>query len=151
MSSCVNPVLMRDPPNFVYELDKVDGLIVTNSLMFLQKPISKNTENSDQEIVFKLFVKNADLKNSMSIKIDEVKFKYLQNSINAKCSLNPESSSNIFEANKEYLIECKVSLNQKDISLIGRNDLIGELRIPIKGKSNNYLSSNIFIRNEELK
>lgn len=62
ITSCVNPVLMRDPPNIVYELDKVDELIISNSFMFVQKPISKNLQNFDQEIAFKLFVKTLMLK-----------------------------------------------------------------------------------------
>ena len=151
ITSCVHPILMRDPPNIIYELDKVDELIVSNSFMFLHKPISNNLQNSDQEIDFKLFIKNTDIKNTVSVNLREAKFKYLQNSISSKCSFEPENSLNTFEANKEYIIHCKILLSQNDVSLIGRNDLIGELRIPINSKSDRYLSSNIYIRNEELK
>ncbi|OFZ30696.1 MAG: hypothetical protein A2622_13590 [Bdellovibrionales bacterium RIFCSPHIGHO2_01_FULL_40_29] len=142
---------MQDPPNVVYELNKVDEIITSNSFMFLKKPISKNIQNSDQEIAFKIFVKNVDIKNNVSVNLDDVKFKYLHNSISATCLFNPENSSNTLEATKEYIIDCKVILTQNDVTLIGKNDLIGELRIPVVSKSNKYLSSNVFIRNEELK
>ena len=151
ITSCLNPVLMRDPPNMNYELNKVEDIIISNSLMFLKIPLSTNIQNNEREVIFKLLVKNSNIKNSININLNEGKFYYFNHNLNAKCSFIPDNSSNIIPANTEYKMDCKVMLTANDVDRLGRSDLIGELRIPLEPKTGKHLSTNIYIRNEELK
>ncbi len=151
LSSCVAPVLMSDPPNMYYELDKVEDLLISNSLMFIQNPVVTNSKGLVHEIGFKLFVKNSNSKKSVSLNLKEVRFSYLQQSLGAKCRLDPENSLNTIEPNKDYVVDCKVFLTQEDALKLGKNDLIGELRIPANGANEKYLTSKIYVRREVLK
>lgn len=151
LSSCVSPILMREPPSINYELDKMGDLLVSNSLMYIQNPLTVNTESKEFEIGFKLLVKSSGNAKNIKVNLNDTKFSYLQFNLGASCKFDSVNNSNEIEPDKEYIIDCKVVLAKSDIDKLDKNDLIGELKIPFNSDNKKYLISKINVRNEGLR
>jgi hypothetical protein len=141
LSSCLSPALKRDPPNIYYQIDKVDHLLLTNSQMFIQRPLIHDDKTNSNEITFRLMYRKTD---GPVTQVDTQKSEFKFNG-----SIKSPDCQNI-QLGDSGKIECKIILSPEEVLKLGKSDLIGELAIPLAGGAK-WITSSIFIRNEDLK
>ena len=142
---------MSNAPHMRYELTKVDGLLVSNSKMFGQKILIDNAQNNSKELQIELLVSNSGPKGVVVLHMNEARLFFLQTDVPAECKFDPENMTSLIEVGKDVYIKCKVIFKPEAAIALGKSDLIGELRIPIYENKSKFITTSIYVRNEDLK